>query len=68
MIKAVEALVSQGATQVAAACTHALFMDGTAEKIYRAGANPIIVSDTIETAYSKVSVAEVVSTKLREML
>jgi ribose-phosphate pyrophosphokinase len=68
MVKAVEALVSQGAKQVAAACTHALFMDGAADKIRRAGADPIIVSDTIETSYSKVSVAGVIANKLREML
>jgi ribose-phosphate pyrophosphokinase len=67
MAKAVEALVSQGADKVAAACTHVLYMPGAEEKIRTAGADPIISTDTIETPFSKVSVAGIIADKLRTL-
>jgi ribose-phosphate pyrophosphokinase len=67
MAKAVEALIAQGADKVAAACTHVLYMPGAEEKIRTAGADPIISTDTIETPFSKVSVAGIIADKLRTL-
>ncbi len=66
MAKAVEALMAQGAERVAAACTHVLYMPGAEEKIRKAGADPILATDSIETPFSKVSVAKLIAEKLRE--
>jgi len=67
MAKAVEALKAQGAERVAAACTHVLYMPGAEEKIRKAGADPIIATNTIETPFSRVSVAGIIADKLREI-
>ncbi len=67
MAKAVEALMAQGAERVAAACTHVLYMPGTEEKIRKAGADPIIATNTIETPFSRVSVAGLIANKLKEL-
>jgi ribose-phosphate pyrophosphokinase len=67
MAKAVEALMAQGAERVAAACTHVLYMPGAEEKIRKAGADPILATDSIETPFSKVSVANLIADKLREL-
>lgn len=67
MAKAVEALTAQGAERVAAACTHVLYMPGAEEKIRKAGADPIIATNTIETPFSRVSVAGIIADKLREI-
>ncbi|MGD0803348.1 MAG: ribose-phosphate diphosphokinase [Candidatus Bathyarchaeia archaeon] len=66
MAKAVEALKAQGAERVAAACTHVLYMPGAEEKIRKAGADPILATDSIETSFSKVSLASLIADKLRE--
>jgi len=67
MAKAVEALTVQGAERVAAACTHVLYMPGAEEKIRKAGADPIIATNTIETPFSRVSVAGIIADKLMEI-
>jgi ribose-phosphate pyrophosphokinase len=67
MAKAVEALTQQGAERVAAACTHVLYMPGAEEKIRKAGADPIIATNTIETPFSRVTVAGLIADKLREL-
>ncbi len=67
MAKAVEALTQQGAARVAAACTHVLYMPGAEEKIRKAGADPIIATNTIETPFSRVTVAGLIADKLREL-
>lgn len=65
MARAIEALRAQGAAKVAAACTHALFMGGAEEKIRKAGADLIVASDTVETPFSRVSVASAVAEILK---
>jgi ribose-phosphate pyrophosphokinase len=67
MAKAVEALHAQGAERVAAACTHVLYMPGAEEKIRKAGADPIIATNTIETPFSRVSVAGLIADELRRL-
>jgi ribose-phosphate pyrophosphokinase len=68
--RAVQGLKKQGADKVAAACTHALFMENAESIILKAGANPIVVSDTVDADVGaiKVSVAKVISEKLFELL
>jgi ribose-phosphate pyrophosphokinase len=66
MAKAVEALIAQGADRVAAACTHVLYMPGAEEKIRKAGADPILSTDTIETPFSKVTVASLIADMLKK--
>jgi len=68
MAKAVEALTVQGAEKVAAACTHVLYMPGAEERIRKAGADPIIATNTIETPFSRVSVSGLIADKLREIV
>jgi len=68
--RAVQGLKKQGAEKVAAACTHALFMENAENIILKAGANPIVVSDTVDADVGaiKVSVAKVIAEKLLELL
>ena len=70
MARAVEGLKGQGAEVVAAACTHALFMEGARERIQKAGADLIIVSDTVRSDEDvlTVSVAPLVAAALRRLV
>ncbi|MBD3205859.1 ribose-phosphate diphosphokinase [Candidatus Bathyarchaeota archaeon] len=61
MSRAIKGLKDQGATKVAAACTHALLMEGAEQRLREAGAEKIIASDTIQTDYSEVTVAEIIA-------
>lgn len=67
MAKAIAGLKEQGAIKIAAACTHALFMPGAKEKLTSAGADTIVATDTVETEYSKVSVAGLLAGFLKEL-
>lgn len=58
MVKAIEILREQHAKEVYAGCIHGLFAKGAAGKIMKSGCTELVVTDTIETAYSTVSVAE----------
>jgi ribose-phosphate pyrophosphokinase len=63
--RAVEGLKRQGALRVAAACAHALFMEGAEERIRAAGADLIVAADTVDTPFGRVSVAGIVAERLR---
>ncbi|MBN2334863.1 ribose-phosphate diphosphokinase [Candidatus Bathyarchaeota archaeon] len=65
MARAIKGLKAQGAVKVAAACTHALFMPGAEERLREAGADLILAADTVETPYSRVSVAGLIADHLR---
>ncbi|MFP3951326.1 MAG: ribose-phosphate diphosphokinase [Candidatus Bathyarchaeia archaeon] len=67
MSRAVKALKEQSASKVAAVCTHALFMSNAEERIEQAGADLILASDTIETPYSKVTIAGLVADYLQSL-
>ena len=58
MANSIIELKKQGATTVLVACTHGLFIGGAKEKLLSAGCDGIISTDSIETEFSKVSVAE----------
>ncbi len=68
MAKAVEGLKGQGASRVAAACTHALLMDEAEERIRNAGADVILATDTVSNPFSGVSVAGLVADYIRSHL
>ncbi len=61
MKKAVEILREQGAKEIYTSCIHGLFVAHADEKILNAGCRGIVSTDTIETKYSKVSVANEIS-------
>jgi len=67
MARAIKGLKDQGAVKVAAACTHALFMPGAEERLSEAGANLILASDTVETPYSRVTIAGLIADHLRSL-
>ncbi len=64
MAEAIKQLRKQGVKKVYVACTHGLFAGKAIEKLQKAGCDEIIATDTIQTEFSKVSVASV----LREIL
>ena len=65
--RAIKGLKAQGAIQVAAACTHALFMEGAEEKLRDAGADLILATDTVESEHSVVFVAGLLADRLRSL-
>ncbi|HEX9914515.1 MAG TPA: ribose-phosphate diphosphokinase, partial [Candidatus Bathyarchaeia archaeon] len=67
MAKAIKGLKDQGASKVAAACTHALFMSGAEERLRDAGADLILATDTVESRYSAVSVAGLLADHLKSL-
>ena len=67
MAKAIKGLKDQGASMVAAACTHALFMGGAEERLREAGADLILATDTVESPHSAVSVAGLLADYLRSL-
>jgi len=58
MAKAVELLKKQGGSKIYAACIHGLFIGNADERILKAGCDELITTDTIESSYSRVSVAK----------
>jgi ribose-phosphate pyrophosphokinase len=67
MAKAIKGLKEQGANKVAAVCSHALFMPGAEERLFEAGADLIVTSDTVDNSYSKISVAKIIKEHLEKI-
>lgn len=65
MARATEQLVRLGATGVLCVGVHGLLLGDVISRLKRAGAADVFVSDTIESAYSRVSVAELIAEALR---
>ena len=61
MSEAVEMLKEQGARSVHAACVHPVFARNAVLRLYSAGAEEVVATDTLSTALSKVSVAPIVA-------
>jgi ribose-phosphate pyrophosphokinase len=55
MARAIEGLKSLGAEEVAAACTHALFMGEAGDRIREAGADIVVFTDSVETSTEGVT-------------
>lgn len=67
MARAIKGLKAQGAVKVAAACTHALFMEGAEERLRDAGADLILATDTVDSEHSVVSVVGLLADRLRSL-
>lgn len=61
VIKTAEILHNRGATEVAALCTHGLFLENAVGRIQDAGVHEIISTDTSPTVNSKISVAPIIA-------
>jgi ribose-phosphate pyrophosphokinase len=64
MANSIKELKKQGAKTVLVACTHGLFIGDSSEKLLAADCDEIISTDTIETDFSKVSVADCIAATL----
>jgi len=65
MVQSVTELKKQGAKEISVVCTHGLFIGNAQHKLLAAGCNNIISTDTIETQYSKISVASIIAETLQ---
>jgi ribose-phosphate pyrophosphokinase len=61
MANSIKELKKQGAKTVFVACTHGLFIGDAIKKLLAADCDEIISTDTIETDFSKVSVADCIA-------
>jgi ribose-phosphate pyrophosphokinase len=66
IVEALKILLSQGATKVAVACTHPILASGALEKIYEAGADNVVGTDTVPSAIGQVSVAPLIADEIRK--
>ena len=64
--RASEQLRNQGAKKIYAVCTHGLFINNAIENMKKT--DDFASTDTIETQYSKITVAKVVARGIREMM
>jgi ribose-phosphate pyrophosphokinase len=68
MAQSIKELKNQGAKRVLVACTHGLFVGGAKEKLFSAGCDEIISTDTIENEFSKVGAASSIAKCLSEKI
>lgn len=66
MATAVEFLQDDGAMGVYVACVHAVLARNALTKLYRAGVDTIVATDTVERSVSAVSAAPPIATEIRE--
>ncbi len=66
ILEASKMLKQQGASKINVYCIHGLFISGTSK--YSGFVDSISTTDTIEGPFSKISVSELLSTKLKEYL
>lgn len=66
LAKTVQLLKSKGAKTIIAACTHPILVDNALKKIYKAGAETVIATDTVPSPVSRVTVAPLIAKALRE--
>jgi ribose-phosphate pyrophosphokinase len=66
MAKAVKYVKSQGARKVYAACVHPLLVGDAQKRITESGADGIVGTDSVPSPVSKVSLAPLISTALKE--
>ena len=65
VINAAKIARANGASRIIAVCTHALLIDGAAEKLKAAGVDEIIASNTISNDFSEADVSHLISEALR---
>lgn len=61
--EATDMLKSQGAHDVYVACIHGVFVQNAVSRMLHAGVKEIIATDTIESEFSKISIAKMVAEK-----
>ncbi len=61
MVKAIKNIKRQGAKKIFAACTHGLFVGKAIERMKKAGCDEILATDTVESDYSRISVAPIIA-------
>ncbi len=61
MVEATKRLYELGARSVSAACVHAVLADYAAIKLFNSGIKDILATDSIECAFSRISVAELIA-------
>ena len=66
MANSIKELKKQGAKTVLVACTHGLFIGDAKEKLLSANCDEIISTDTIETEFSTVSVADCITQTIQK--
>lgn len=66
IVEALKILFSQGARKIDVACTHPLLMGGALAKIYEAGAQNVIGTDTVPSPVSYVSVAPLIVEQIKK--
>ena len=64
---AAEAVLKQGAKKALAVCVHGLFVGDAVEKLEDASVGPIVCTNTVPGKYSKVDVADALSSHLRTL-
>lgn len=67
MIKAAAILSKSRPASMTACCAHGLFVEGADKRMKEAGITGIVSTDTIESAYSEVSVAPVIAEALTQL-
>jgi len=65
MVEAIQKLRGGGARSVYVSCIHPVFVRNAILRLYRAGAEEIVFTDTIENSQYKVSVAPIIARHLR---
>lgn len=66
IVEALKTLFSQGAKRIEVACTHPILVSGALSKIYEAGAQNVIGTDTVPSPISYVSVAPLITEHVRK--
>jgi len=66
IVEALKILFSQGAKRIDVACTHPILASGALSKIYEAGAQTVVGTDTVPSPISYVSVAPLITEQVRK--
>jgi len=64
--EAASMLRAQGANDIYVACVHGVFVQNAVHRMLNAGIKEIIATDTIESKFSKISVAKMVADELKQ--
>jgi len=64
LAKTIQLLKDKGAKTIIATCTHPILVDNALKKIYKAGAETVIATDTVPSPVSQVTVAPIIAQAL----